>query len=671
FTLKIFNQPDHSLTEAPQGIDRDQKVFSLITIWFTGLYGAIEGQGFNSGKFSQVDNLLTITKWKLQIAVLSVKIGKFIKQIQKVFLMRWSQLKKRIEIGATSYRKSHDQVGRGWIAIDKCQIINMCTITYEIELFQRRQRENLSYQEMGRKLNEMNIFCQYDWYKSLSIYLNLSIDEIIDSDNEIVRAIGMIDSRTGKRKLKKFDVSNEHELVKRLYDFRCNAEGLFTTFDFEDEPSFTTPLPVNRLSKISSEDKVKQREADRKLANARKTHKVRNLIEAIYNGQINENNLDREISKIIFEGFKNSSDPLILLKTLRYLEGKSKLIKEANHIRGVIALTAKSSQWLRPLDTWQPSSHNVGKQFSSLSRHLLANYKVPLFMDAAWLKDNEVYQSWFINLGGGKNIRSAENLPITLTKKIAHCFLEAPNNYSIEAALRWGQVIALGGNKRLTDALLETRLINSFEHDDFWLSVIRFFINNPMLDTIHINPIIDYIHHQKYENQIRFLERGVAEEIGPAQPNFTMRGRTVNSILRQVDIWHGQLGKERKGGNLIWKKSSFNDFKFIEGTKENKNMKIWRIRELLNSRELIAEGRHHSHCVATYSQSCFNGLCSIWSMQVETEEGIENILTIEVNNRNREIRQVRGKRNRLSTEKEKEILKRWASKESITIASYI
>ena len=82
--------------------------------------------------------------------------------------------------------------------------------------------------------------------------------------------------------------------------------------------------------------------------------------------------------------------------------------------------------------------------------------------------------------------------------------------------------------------------------------------------------------NQRYEPRIVFVDRGVAEDIGPEQPNFSMRGRTVHSLLRAVDAWHRRLGKETKGGQLQWKKSVVQDFVFVEGTKASKNMKLWR-----------------------------------------------------------------------------------------------
>jgi hypothetical protein len=292
-------------------------------------------------------------------------------------------------------------------------------------------------------------------------------------------------------------------------------------------------------------------------------------------------------------------------------------------------------------------------------------------MDSAWINGCSVQQEWFRHIGAGKNIRTADDLPASLTKMMAHNFSTAPPSYPIDGAFRWAQVHALGGDRQLADALLETRIAHDFRDNDFWLSVLRFFIRNPMLDPIHVNPIVDYIWNRKYEMRVVFIDAGVAEEVGPEQPNFSMKGRTVDALLAAVEAWHRALGRETKSGNLQWKRSPHETFSFVEGTRQNKNMTVWRIHELLSSSELIAEGRAMKHCVATYARSCHSGSCSIWTMDAETDEGMEKLLTIEVSTAGNQIRQVRGKRNRRPTEKEKEIIQRWATREGLGIASYI
>lgn len=598
--------------------------------------------------------------------------------------MKWSQLKKRIEsclaesvrdritFGSTTYRKAHDELGRGWIAIDKQEILNMASITFDFEVYSRDRAARENHEKLAEELHEKCIFAQWDLHRSLFEYLNLSIHEILHSYNPLIRAIGMLDARVGKRRLKGIDVSYENELVKRLFYLRCEAENI-AVGNGQLQVDLTSRInPKLSWSQAKDDEKQeRQQHAITKLGNAKATRRLQGLILGIYRRKISEDELDTEISREIFNGFENASDREILCQSLLFVESKSKLLKTSMHTRGVIALTQEATRWIRPLEQWIPLSHNPDRQFSSLARHLWTIYDVPDFMDNAWLGGNPIQQYWFKHLGAGKNIRTADHLPIPLTKKMAHYFMLAPAHYPIEAAFRWAQVHALEGNRRIADALLETRLIHDFRDNDFWLSALRFFIRNPMLDPVHISPIIDYIWNQRYEPRIVFVERGVAEEAGPEQPCFSMKGRTVASLLAAVDRWHRQLGKETNGGQFQWRKSIIQDYTFVEGTKRSKNMKVWRIRELLSSQELLAEGRQMKHCVATYANSCHRGASTIWTMDIETEEGIEKLLTIEVYPVTKSIRQARGKFNRRPTDKERDVLKRWAQQEGLEIASYV
>ena len=407
------------------------------------------------------------------------------------------------------------------------------------------------------------------------------------------------------------------------------------------------------------------------MAKEKKDRNLQEILPKIYNQELRSEKLQNPVLRTISAAFESSIAPQVFLKLLLHLEDNSDLLKDATYIQGIAALANHHENWLRSPETWKIKKHNRDRQFSELARHLLAAYEVPFFMDSVWFNGNVTHQNWFKHIGTGQNIRTARDMPIPLTKKMAHHFLKAPRHYTIEEALRWGQVHALGGDKYLTDALRGTRLTQTFSNDNFWINVIRFFIANPMLDVSHANPIIDYIWHQKYENQRVFVERGIAREIGPAQPNFSMRGRTPETLLRQVEAWHGELGREAKGGELEWFGSEIGEFHTLEGSEEARNMKFWSIRELLSSDELIDESRALKHCVSTYARSCHTGRSSIWSMEIEDENGRRKILTIEVAPQAKVIRQVRGKQNRSATPKEKDLLGRWAEQEGLRLAGYI
>ena len=416
---------------------------------------------------------------------------------------------------------------------------------------------------------------------------------------------------------------------------------------------------------------VTRTQAARIMVKKKKDRNLKELLPRIYNQELRAEKLQNAVTRAISEAFESSIAPQVLLKLLLYLEANSDLLKEATYIQGISALANHHESWIRSLETWKVKKHNRDRQFSELARHLLAAYEVPLFMDSVWFNGDGTHQNWFKHIGTGQNIRTAQDIPIPLTKKMAHHFLKAPKHYTVEEALRWGQVHALGGDRYLVDALRQARLTQSFSNDDFWMNVIRFFIANPMLDVRHVHPIIDYIWHQRYENRRVFVERGVAREIGPAQPNFSMRGRTPETLLHQVEEWHSELGRESKGKELEWYRSQIGEFHLLEGSEQLHNMKFWSIRELLSNDELIDEGRSMQHCVQTYARSCHTGRSSIWTMEIEDENGRRKILTIEVALPEKIIRQVRGKRNRLPTPKEKNLLGKWADQEGLQLGEYI
>ena len=177
-------------------------------------------------------------------------------------------------------------------------------------------------------------------------------------------------------------------------------------------------------------------------------------------------------------------------------------------------------------------------------RHLLALYDVPAFMDSAWFTQTRT-QLWFRHIGRGGNLRTAKRLPFRITKKMAHYFLQAPADYTVEQAIRWGQVHGLGGSARVAHGLRGTLLGRRFGHEQFWGTVIRFFVDNPMLDAVHYGPIIDYIQHQKYEGTEVFVRPGVTRTEPPPHPGFSMSNRGATTLLRQVDLMASAIGQRK------------------------------------------------------------------------------------------------------------------------------
>ena len=393
----------------------------------------------------------------------------------------------------------------------------------------------------------------------------------------------------------------------------------------------------------------------------RHTRRPAETIAQIFAGEIEGEELQTDYLRRIQEVAKGVKGEVrdALLRLLLHAEKRTNLLNvepavdrlgaiEGNcYIDGLAALAGHSSDWLAEPEKWRPKSRNPRRQFGELVRHLLARYEVPTCMDSAWFRgagdEGRRQQEWFKHVGGGQNIRKAD-LPLELSKKMAHLFLQVPGDLTVEEALRWVQVVGQGGSEQLVQAVLESRRGDSVEHEEFWGTVVLFLVNNPMLDPEWVGPIVDYINEQKFVPRETALPDGTVEQGEPAQPNYVMKGRSPVKLLGQVEVWHAHLARENRYPPSQWAPSGFGEFRYDD---EELNMR-WEIRELCSTRELNAEGRDMHHCVASYASNCRRGSKSVWSMQVETPEGDRfKILTIAVRNGSRRLAEVRGKHNAL------------------------
>ncbi len=348
----------------------------------------------------------------------------------------------------------------------------------------------------------------------------------------------------------------------------------------------------------------------------------------------------------------------------------------SQYASALLALSAHTGSWLRQPEDWEPRSHNAYKQFHALTRHLLARYDVPTFLNSAWLEGltprGVIHQGWFLLVGQGRNIRTARGLPIPLTKKQAHLYLGAPDDFDAVSALRWAQVRDLGGDERLVRSILGTQAGADFAHDDFWTTVFRWLIDQPLLDPAHHGPLIDYLADQRYVASVPNSEAHLPGRPlrVPPQPGLTMKGRNPVTLLRAVEQWHRRLGRERNARVTCWPPAGFAPFHRVEGQGETR--RVFTITELLTASALLEEGRAMSHCVGTYGESCASGRVSIWSLRVTDAWGQEErLLTLEVTNLNRQILQARRRHNKLPSPRELTLLKRWSDAGGPTLSKWL
>jgi hypothetical protein len=372
------------------------------------------------------------------------------------------------------------------------------------------------------------------------------------------------------------------------------------------------------------------------------------------------------------EKIKTALDFFVKVKAFR-------MLKEYHVI--VVQLLKMNIFWIRDISTWEWDSRNTYKQLKSLIDHLFCAYEVPEFMFQAWTEKNASTKhiDWFLHLATGNTARELHKYPIPITKKMAHEFVQTPfPGYSIDDAVRRSQVLGMGGDSRLADSIMMSRLRHDFSNNDFWASVIQFFIGIPMLNLDEIGTVIDYINEQKFIPK-RLVVNGVVVH-RPENPGFSMKGRNIATLIRDTHAWHKELRQLRRQagdaanaerGNVSsykpdliskWQRSSIKPFNVIEG--KNEKRKIWDLKEITNAADLYDEGKSMRHCVYSYLSSCVKGHCSIFSLRLH---GI-SMATIEV----RDFRavQIRGPHNKRPENKEITIINNWAKAENIEITKY-
>lgn len=164
------------------------------------------------------------------------------------------KLKHRLSIHLTQYNVSLGEQKRIWITLDKKEVFNASSANYLMEhdkLWTEIKKETDKpfpyclyecFPEFIGKTNDSDyttviledksIFNVEVVYDAFTQYPQLSIDNALNSESVIIKAIAMLDKRLGKRKLKNLKYSsNVNPLILGFYKLRCEAEGTMT---FED-----------------------------------------------------------------------------------------------------------------------------------------------------------------------------------------------------------------------------------------------------------------------------------------------------------------------------------------------------------------------------------------------------------------------------------------------------
>ncbi len=342
-------------------------------------------------------------------------------------------------------------------------------------------------------------------------------------------------------------------------------------------------------------------------------------------------------------------------------------VSEGRHlgVDALVNLARFRGAHIRPAIDWAGTSSSWRPAVSSLAHHLICKYKVPVFLASSWHATDgaaDKKRGWFVAYSRGASFRSL-NLPIAMTRKMEHIFLASQDHLPIEHAIRRAELLALGAPTEFVKAIMSTRLATDLRHYEFWRTVWMFLIANAGdVDPVQIGPMIDYIQAIRLDR----TQDGMME-FGSPQPAFSMKGRTVQSMLRLMREWHRSLGAG--GASLSWVRSPFEPLLFEEPSQDDSKMpRRWQMMELINSAQLQREGTALHHCVASYADRCYRGTSSIWSLRFWQAEKINHVLTVEVDPRRRVVIQARGRANRAAFGKPLRLLQDWAGRERLRMA---
>ena len=365
----------------------------------------------------------------------------------------------------------------------------------------------------------------------------------------------------------------------------------------------------------------------------------------------------------------------ILKKSPNYLNDK-------DNIKALKGISELYPERLRNIEDWKPKRINTHAQLPDLLHFLFAKYPVPYFLINGFRNYNMDSILLYQHIGAGRSLKTFDLVPdFNVPKKAFHHLQTTPDHCTFNEGFRRAQILSMGGDDRLFNTLMDSRL-GTFtntpysttthkeikkEQEDFWLTVIRFFVDHTMINNDKIPQIVDYIYDQKYT--LKRINQPDGSFINrPDQPNFTIKGRTPMSLINQSDNWHEflVLNKKRIETAKSWEPVNINDYIFENG------LNRYKIVQLTTTKELVSEGNDMHHCVATYASSCINGNCSIFSLRHSNEQlGYYNqsFVTIEV--RGTSVVQIRGKYNKPPQTYHMQLIRNWIDQNDLRLSKYI
>lgn len=358
---------------------------------------------------------------------------------------------------------------------------------------------------------------------------------------------------------------------------------------------------------------------------------------------------------------EEDADRFIKLTEYLLKQRASRMLSTFEQVDKLLRVALHYAKTIRPIEEWRPKGKNPRRNWQSLLRHLFAKYSLPLFMDKAWEGDYKAEEiEVYIQVAQGANLRKVVAEPLPLNKKMAHFALQAPSHYNYNEAAWRGLILSLNGSKVLVKAWLKLLPLVEKEEFAFWQNAFAFLVNYPFANTKQAKRVIRYIQAQKFGARQK-VDYYVAKQAAE-NPDFSLKGRSFKQLLQLVKDYEAR----QNARYISWKGSAIPDFEWKNGKQE----KGYEIRQLFNTKEIIAEGQIMRNCVATYTRECVEGTSSIWTMRHWQGECEKPCLTIEleVQEGGKEVViQALGKTNRRAKPQEMQVVRRWAKENGLEI----
>lgn len=348
-------------------------------------------------------------------------------------------------------------------------------------------------------------------------------------------------------------------------------------------------------------------------------------------------------------------------------KGKVEALLQEEYMLDALACVAKEHAFfIRNIEDWKPKGRSPETLFANLVRHLFVKYDVPSCMTSLWFdNENQLARSWFIDVGQGKNASKLNHFPVPITKKEAHYFVKAPSKLTFVAAIRFAQAKAMGATPRFVNNLIRTDLGKYlYPNENFWREVTAFlFRNRPYATAQELEIVIEYIWAQKFARPWGANTKGQVVRKNPPAPDFSLKGRTWESLWRLAFEWFKVVGITRQVPQ------EWAHFIIKENYVRAATGQCFVFQQLLTKQELFEEGKNMNHCVGSYTDNCKSSRSAIFSLQnVLSKEN--SLVTIEVEPKSRRIVQAKRRFNESPSAAEIVIIKEWAKQNDLKLPAY-